>query len=507
MPLGNNISTSLSLVKKHLPGNVCVCEAGTETAVCIFRADVVELEVNLQNGSILSRITDLSDQLNRRKLDPLRQKIRLHFIEAESRSDLCHDFNLAVAILQSLEVIVEFESQHCEEIQPKRVHTGLQKWNAAEVDDWSVLTDNPFGLDASSVQEVAFNYLKKTPQQIADVIPPQFRVVHIEPILRRDLAKHFRACQTRFRRAIERCTTDELRYRLAPHSELEGRVKALLTRVDIIDDMLRPRLTFHGTNSNAVHSIVRHGFKLPGKLVEGKVVASPRSGIAFDRGIYSSPSSLYAVSYASGQYQRTPIGNLPAMRLVVCATLMGRTCNGRLSNRNVHGQLVTGHESHFDGGFEYITYDEQAILPCYVVHLDLGSEAAREAIEQAQENPNNIQELSKPHPRLVQQNLAPGDAKREKERKKAAAMKWFPNGFGPAKGTSFVIEEIGQVDDDEEDYGEWQAERHAFVHKEDDLDVGSGTWYEDWDDEGNIIVKKKGLLMDQYQAARHSNAF
>ena len=53
--------------------------------------------------------------------------------------------------------------------------------------------------------------------------------------------------------------------------------------------------------------------------------------------------------------------------------------------------------------------------------------------------------------------LLPGDRVREKQRKQAAAAKWFPNGYGLTKGSRSVIEEIGDVDDDEENYGEFQG--------------------------------------------------
>lgn len=116
-----------------------------------------------------------------------------------------------------------------------------------------------------------------------------------------------------------------MRRKLSPHSALEGRVRATLAGNEIIDDMVKPGVTFHGTALSNVASIIRHGFKMPGKLVDGNLVASPRSGIAYNRGIYSSQAAFYALSYASGQRQLTPLGEVPSMRLFVCATVMGRT--------------------------------------------------------------------------------------------------------------------------------------------------------------------------------------
>lgn len=39
------------------------------------------------------------------------------------------------------------------------------------------------------------------------------------------------------------------------------------------------------------------------------------------------------------------------------------------------------------------------------------------------------------------------------------ASKYLGYGFGPKEGSAFVVEEIGEVDDDEEDYGEYQRDR------------------------------------------------
>jgi hypothetical protein len=46
-----------------------------------------------------------------------------------------------------------------------------------------------------------------------------------------------------------------------------------------------------------------------------------------------------------------------------------------------------------------------------------------------------------------------------RQEKKAAAAKYIPYGFGPAKRTAFVIEEIGETSDDEEVYGDYQGAR------------------------------------------------
>tara|TARA_R110002060_G_scaffold13029_2_gene18556 strand:- start:20 stop:217 length:198 start_codon:yes stop_codon:yes gene_type:complete len=64
-------------------------------------------------------------------------------------------------------------------------------------------------------------------------------------------------------------------------------------------------------------------------------------------------------------------------------------------------------------------------------------------------------------------------------------LKWFPFGFGTATGTNFVIEEIVEVSDDEEDYGSgsYQKERQEVKTKR--------------------VRAKVGSWLDQYQSARY----
>jgi hypothetical protein len=59
----------------------------------------------------------------------------------------------------------------------------------------------------------------------------------------------------------------------------------------------------------------------------------------------------------------------------------------------------------------------------------------------------------------------PAAHREKKAQRKAAATKHFPYGFGPATSTRFVIEEIGETSDDQEnlvEYQENQAERFEF---------------------------------------------
>jgi hypothetical protein len=75
-----------------------------------------------------------------------------------------------------------------------------------------------------------------------------------------------------------------------------------------------------------------------------------------------------------------------------------------------------------------------------------------------------------------------------KEALKAAASKWFPYGYGPATETNFVIEEIGDVSDDEEEYGEYQNLRGAQEN--------------DWESFHTRFEDEKTSWFDEFQTVR-----
>lgn len=65
----------------------------------------------------------------------------------------------------------------------------------------------------------------------------------------------------------------------------------------------------------------------------------------------------------------------------------------------------------------------------------------------------------------------------------------------------FDIEDIGATLDDGEGYRHWQADRHAFNRDSNEgYNGGDGGYYDDWDEDGNPVRKKKGVFMDQYQS-------
>ena len=87
------------------------------------------------------------------------------------------------------------------------------------------------------------------------------------------------------------------------------------------------------------------------------------------------------------------------------------------------------------------------------------------------------------HPKLFTKILGPGDQQRLKEAKIAKAAKYLGYGFGPASGFKLMIEEIADVSEDEEDYGDYQRDR---VDEAVDGQEGKGfwDWQQEWQDEG-----------------------
>lgn len=162
---------------------------------------------------------------------------------------------------------------------------------------------------------------------------------------------------------------------------------------DVIQEILRQSITFHGTPRHNVSSIVQYGFKLPGTTVEDLMIVSPRSGIAFQNpGIYSSPESFFALSFAQAGALPTSAAERPGLRLFICATLMGRCYTGP----HVHSSLRSGFDSHMtDSGLEYIVHDPAQVLPCFVVYLNLSTEAAARTMVEAQTNPMTFMEAQK----------------------------------------------------------------------------------------------------------------
>lgn len=303
----------------------------------------------------------------------------------------------------------------------------------------------------------------------------------MESVIRNNLYSKFLACQKEIR--------DEL-MALPRHAIQACIPKNQSTWRDTIEELVEqvaaPKLTFHGTSNRFLPSIVQNGFLAPGAINPQTGEALPvRCGSTYGRGIYSSPSAQFALYYSGSEAQPTAPDGFWGLKLLVCATLMGRPAHmTRQDSWRDRSEPYPGAHSHVGNNeFEYVVFNSAQILPCYVVHLDWGPEN-RHLFENIPDKAAFVAQ-TKTHPKLVSEPMAPGDKQRAKEALVAKAAKYFPYGYGPATGTSFVVEEVGEVDEDEEDYGEYQRNRIDEIHEE------SNFW--EWDDDPT---------MDEYTRSR-----
>ncbi|KAI1806136.1 hypothetical protein F4811DRAFT_560608 [Daldinia bambusicola] len=312
---------------------------------------------------------------------------------------------------------------------------------------------------ASSIMtssETAYHFLQQTPQEICAQIPAYYRVLHVEEVIRSDLASRFYKKQM------------EIRERLSNYSivTLHGCVPASLhhtkRREVYLDYLVKPKMTFHGTQRQLVPSIVRYGFLKPGQRNPGtKEAHGVRCGSTYGKGIYSSPNADFSLSYTGNACQATKPNEYFGIKLLVCATIMGRSADvHREDNWRDQSQAYPGADSHVSNrGLEYIVFDSAQILPIYVIHIDWGQDNY-EHFEDLPSDPGSFVPRDQArHPKLLQGVRWPGDVQREKAAVFSRAAKWFPYGYGPSTGSKFVVEEVGEVDEDEEGYGDYQALR------------------------------------------------
>jgi len=239
-------------------------------------------------------------------------------------------------------------------------------------------------------------------------LPPTCEVLHVESVLRRDLALRFDHQQHAF---FTKYVSDKR------GSRMDARANAL-SNVTV---------AFHGTQAHKVYDIVREGLVVPGEET-GVAIAS---GSRYGQGVYLSPDPDFSLHYCRGQG-----------RLLVCAVLLGRPW---VVHTDVSGvrECRPGHDSHISPcGKEYVLFNAAQVLPCFVIH-----HRERSATEVAQYRKECLQNL------LISKEAEGHD---RVKRMTAIARKQLPFGFGPA-GARFEVLEIAPVDEDDEEYGQYQA--------------------------------------------------
>jgi hypothetical protein len=118
------------------------------------------------------------------------------------------------------------------------------------------------GIDISTiaVDATASSVLGKLPEEICSMIPENFRILHVESVIRQNLYQKFKDCQNDIWEDLRKFPKGSLKKCVPLKEQSKGR--------DTVEDLAKylatPKLTFHGTSNRFVPSIVRYGFLAPG---------------------------------------------------------------------------------------------------------------------------------------------------------------------------------------------------------------------------------------------------
>ena len=261
-------------------------------------------------------------------------------------------------------------------------------------------------------------------------------------------------------------------------------------------------ISFHGTERKFIPSIISRGFVKAGDVMNGNGdILQVRCGSTWGKGIYTSPEPRYSMSYSDST--DPSFKRIPGQKIIVCAILRGRAynCSAYLRNLTSTFEDYDSHVSPY--GFEFVVFNSSQLLPLYVLHVTDGdpnlesfwkirvqqgppvhlrtgfnvlNHRRRTGIEEIDESESNLT-LSMKRKILTK-----------------VARKHFPLGFGPATGDKFIVEEIGAVDDDEEEWGEYQMDRKGFQRD------GLGISYKEEEDDED---EERHNLRDEFQKARY----
>lgn len=431
---------------------------------------LVGLTTKIENAAGIS-VTATSETMPRTRLDPLRVALR-EILQSALMEPTWSTMGFGIMMLQlGEEAVSHLEAfQDSQQLQ-QQVHDSCFArkmmrfgWDATST-DWKAILSNPLGVNPLTVNDTAKFLLGKSISQIIlesgiyeqgegeayEELEDPIRLLHVESVFRGNLVAKFTRKRQEMRERLASLGDETLRKCVNKDYIQKG-----ATAEDLAEILCTPEVTFHGAPRNVMQSIVRYGFVIPGQKI-GRTGAQNfiTCGASFGVGIYSSPHFMYAARYADhsqgGWGEWNNPADIPGFRVLVCATLMGRPMEvTRDATRRTHGLFDEKADSHISPNeCEYIVFDSAQIIPCYVLHLDYSTHLANERHEQWKANPWKDQVLQSRVNRMMQ-------GKAKKDALKAAATKWFPYGFGSATGTNFVIEEIADVSDDEEEYGAFE---------------------------------------------------
>jgi len=267
--------------------------------------------------------------LSRISVDALRKKLRDIVEAAKATNNLTRwqnrEVEFEMGVFNPVQVVL-FLARTTREHISGTSDTSPQQPTCVSPKEPGIESDNylPFftrpsePVDKSTAAELAnttaFRLLGKTPQQICASIPPDYRVVHIESVLRGNLVAAFEDKQDELRDVLSGQRRGQLQHFVpAPYNKER--------QTGLVNYLVSPRLTFHGTSREYVSSIIRYGFLLPGsKDPKTRKAHAIRCGSTYGQGIYSSPDPKFAISYSNWVCPTVESHEFFGMNLLVCAT-------------------------------------------------------------------------------------------------------------------------------------------------------------------------------------------
>lgn len=321
------------LLRAHLPPEVEEWDGSLQDGFISFKYPELDLRIgtraqcwsNLQQ-EIINR------ELSRKVVDALRASLRDMAKEAsEANLDALTVFgirDLAMLVLQFVD-----ETTSCvrtwRSSQLKATDVTQRGWNVKEVKHWKEVIDNEYGVDLDSVDDTASDIIGKTPKEVCEAILPNYRVIHCETVMRKDLLRHFKQCQRKLRESLLNQRLHNLK-QCVPIEQRRDKGGGELQKEQIVDYLVTPRLTFHGTRKDLVASVVQYGFLKPGDIHPATGIPLPvRCGSTYGQGIYTSPNPTFSLVFSGRAARASKSTELSEKKLIVCATIMGRSAQMR----------------------------------------------------------------------------------------------------------------------------------------------------------------------------------
>lgn len=494
-----------NLLSRHLDAIVMDIDLHSNTLVLEYDIDddddfsevfyPLRVEISQSKvGTTSVKVGCSKKEIPRKDLDGLRAELRGIF-SGDLATASWRSMAFGVAVLQASEAAIYaiygedipevFDETELEEMEAQldkqaaeakeQEYNKQEGWTASKVSSWTEVLDNPIGLDLSAIKDDGKHLLGgRSVKDICKQLPDGIRILNIESVFRKDLVAKFLSRQANLKASLLAQGYQALRDSVTKHELRPGSSKDTLE--GLAEFLVKPRATFHGAPRAVISSIVRHGFVIPGEDIgdSGKQ-NSIRCGASFGVGIYSSPDPVFASEYTPyGKGKGLTADQIGGTRLIICAVVMGRKLEvTRQQTRRTKGVHDINADSHISpDGMEYVVFDKAQIIPVYVLHCDRGADKARREFDvlRHQERAKMPSVTAQHRVAILPEGKSSAWAKAKSinEQHKAVAMKYLPFGFGPATGTSFVVEEIGEVSDDED------SAAGPSVHQQ------AGSWFDEY---------------------------